>query len=325
MLDLINDILDFSKIESGKLELIETFFDFSDLLKGLKSVFDLLMSQKNLGFNCTFSDALPGVLYGDAKRIRQILVNILNNAYKYTLSGWVDFNVWAEEDDAILFAIKDTGIGIKEEDLSRLFNEFVQFDEIKNRNRNIGGTGLGLAITKKLVEDMNGTVSVDSEYGKGSTFTVRLPLHAGTEDDLEAPTADLIQFTAPGARALIVDDIEINLEIAIYMLDAYEIESDTAINGEQALERVREKDYDFILMDHMMPVMDGIEATKRIRQLSGPVKDVPIIALTANAISGNEQMFKEAGFDAFISKPIEEDALAKTLLRILPPELIREM
>jgi CheY-like chemotaxis protein len=324
MLDLINDILDFSKIESGKLDLIESYFDFSDLLRSLKSVFDLLMGQKNLGFNCSFSSSLPEVVYGDAKRIRQILVNILNNAYKYTMSGWVDFNVWTGEDDDILFAIKDTGIGIKEEDQPKLFSEFVQFDEIKNRDRNIGGTGLGLAITKKLVEGMSGIVSVASEYGKGSTFTVRLPLRSGVESDLDAPTMELIQFTAPGAKALIVDDIEINLEIAAYMLEAYEIESDTAANGAQALEKVQEKDYHFILMDHMMPVMDGIEATKCIRQLPGPVKDVPIIALTANAISGNEKMFKDAGFDAFISKPIEEGALTKTLLRLLPPELIRE-
>ncbi|MDR3225090.1 MAG: PAS domain-containing protein, partial [Clostridiales Family XIII bacterium] len=219
MLDLINDILDFSKIEAGKLDLINEYFDFPLLLDGLRSVFDLLMSQKSLGFHCNFADDLPHAVFGDAKRIRQILTNILNNAYKYTPSGWVDFTVSRGEGDTIVYAIKDTGIGIKEEEISKLFGEFVQLDAMKNKN--ITGTGLGLAITKRLCEIMNGNIEVKSVYGKGSTFSITLPVVTGVEADLPNRKKELRRFTAPEARVLIVDDVDINLEIAVYMLEPY--------------------------------------------------------------------------------------------------------
>jgi len=322
MLDLINDILDFSKIEAGKLELINEYFDFSGLLDSLRSVFDLLMEQKSLGFNCDFSDDLPSVLLGDAKRIRQILTNILNNAYKYTPSGWVDFTVSRGEGDTVVFKIKDTGIGIKEEELPKLFGEFVQLDVVKNKN--IAGTGLGLAITKRLSEMMDGKIEVESAYGKGSAFIITLPVVTGAETDLPNRKKELRRFTAPDAQLLIVDDVDINLEIAVYMLEPYKVKSDLAINGKEAVQKVQEKQYDLVLMDHMMPIMDGIEATRCIRDLNSPVANVPIVALTANAISGNEKMFQEAGFNGFISKPIDENALAEALYEFLPEERIVE-
>jgi signal transduction histidine kinase/ActR/RegA family two-component response regulator len=320
LLDLINDILDFSKIEAGKLDLVNEYFDFHKLLDGLKSVFELMLSQKTLGFNCNFAPDLPKVVFGDAKRVRQILTNTLNNAYKYTPSGWIDFNVSLDPDGRVRFEISDTGIGIKEEDLSKLFGEFVQLDLTKNKN--ITGTGLGLAITRRLSEMMQGDISVNSVYGEGSSFIITLPLSAGEEGDLPPEEKTLEKFTAEGAKILIVDDVEINLEIAEYMLEAYEVDCDLAYDGLQALEKVESGSYDLVLMDHMMPRMDGIEATKRIRQMDGPKSKIPVVALTANAISGNEKMFFDAGFDGFISKPIDEKALASTLLRFIPGTLI---
>ncbi|MDR1496740.1 MAG: response regulator [Clostridiales Family XIII bacterium] len=320
MLDLINDILDFSKIESGKLDLIEEYFDFHKLLDGLNSVFELMMSQKTLGFNPHFAEDIPRVIYGDAKRIRQILTNTLNNAYKYTPSGWINFNVSLESDRTIRFEIVDTGIGIKEEDLPKLFGEFIQLDIAKNKN--ITGTGLGLAITKRLCEMMNGEIEVKSVYGEGSTFIITLPLRAGAESDLPEKTESVEKFTAPGARILIVDDVEINLEIAEYMLEPFGVDCEMARDGVQAIEQVKNVAYDLILMDHMMPNMDGMEATRRIRRLDGSASKIPIIALTANAISGNEKMFLEAGFDGFLSKPMDAGALAEKLLAFLPDTLI---
>ncbi|MDR1027823.1 MAG: response regulator [Clostridiales Family XIII bacterium] len=320
MLDLINDILDFSKIEAGKLELIDEYFDFFKLLDSLQSVFELMMEQKTLGFHCSFSPDLPKVVYADAKRLRQILTNTLNNAYKYTPSGWINFNVSPNPDGSVRFEVSDTGVGIKEGDLPKLFGEFVQLDITKNKN--ITGTGLGLAITKRLCEMMNGRIEVESEYGKGSTFVVTLPFRVGDESDLPEEYENVEQFTAPGARILLVDDVEINLEVAEYMLESFDVECDHAYDGVQALEKLKSNSYDLVLMDHMMPKMDGIEATQRVRRMKGPVSRIPIIALTANAISGNEKMFLETGFNGFLSKPIDERALASALLKFLPPALI---
>jgi len=322
MLSLINDILDFSKIEAGKLELIEEYFDFYELLDVVKSVFELMMAQKDLHFTCDFARDLPEVVCADSKRIRQILTNILNNAYKYTASGTVTFSVSVAEGGMTRFAVADTGIGIREEERPKLFNEFQQLDVV--RNKHISGTGLGLAITKHLCEILGGSVGVESVYGKGSTFTVLLPLKAGVRDDLPHQVDEGIGFTAPKARILIVDDVEINLEIVSFMLEPFEVQIETAANGEHALGLAATNHYDLILMDHMMPVMDGIEATRRIRALDGEKGQVPIVALTANAISGVEQMFKDAGFDGFISKPIDGTILARSLHRLLPARLIIE-
>ncbi|MDR1421855.1 MAG: response regulator [Coriobacteriales bacterium] len=326
LLSLINDILDFSKIEAGKLELLCEYFDLGVFLHDLDSLFELMLLQKSLKLNSVFADDLPQVIYADAKRIRQIVTNIMNNAFKYTPSGWVDFSVrrcLTENGLACLrFDITDTGIGIKEEEIDRLFQAFEQLDVM--RNKHIVGTGLGLAITRRLVEMMGGHVSVQSVYGEGSTFSIELPLIEGTIADLPAEQQSARVFTAPEARVLVVDDVEVNLEIAEFMLEPFGVQVKRAMDGLQALRSVEQEHFDLVLMDHMMPIMDGVEATRQIRLLGGSAGRVPIVALTANAISGVQQMFAEAGFDGFISKPIDPVVLANVLYEKLPRELIRE-
>ncbi|MDL2253573.1 response regulator [Ruminococcaceae bacterium OttesenSCG-928-I18] len=324
LLNLINDILDFSKIEAGRLEIAPVYFRTESLLQHLQSMFTLMFDQKKLNFACIFDSNLPVVVYGDDKRIRQVLTNILNNALKYTEKGDVTFKVYAEEEGWITFEVSDTGIGIRQEAILKLFSAFERLDTM--RNRGIVGTGLGLAITHRLCELMDGSIGVESEYGVGSTFTVRLPLPAGSEADLppEERRAS-IQFVAPAARVLVVDDIKINLEITAYMLDGYEIQSELAINGVQAEEMARNTAYDLILMDHMMPEMDGVEATIAIRASEGKSKEAPIIALTANAVSGAMEHFLENGFNGFLSKPIDDVALSECLLKWLPADKVQQL
>jgi signal transduction histidine kinase/CheY-like chemotaxis protein len=326
LLGLINDILDFSKIEAGKLELISEYFSLPGLLRRLRDMFVLLFSEKSLCFRCVWDDDLPEIIYGDEKRISQIIANLLNNALKYTEKGEVNFRV--RKDSApgdegmarIYFIVQDTGIGIREEALPRLFTAFEQLDPV--RNKKIAGTGLGLVITKRLCGMMGGTISVESEYNKGSVFTAVLSLKMGRAEDLSGKESALIQFTAPEARVLLVDDIEINLEIAAFLLDAYGIKPDLAKSGVEAIDMAVKNSYDLILMDQMMPEMDGIEATQRIRAMGGPLAKLPIVALTANAVSGVREMFLSHGFTGFLSKPMDGDTLASCLLKWLPEKLI---
>ncbi|WP_010257006.1 PAS domain-containing sensor histidine kinase [Treponema primitia] len=328
LLTLINDILDFSKIEAGKLELLSDYFRLESLLGRLKVMFELLFPEKDLSFNCAFSGDLPEVLYGDEKRIGQIVTNILNNALKYTREGGVTFRVECDGEaidtvQRIRFVVEDTGIGIKEDSIPRLFTAFEQLDVV--RNKQVQGTGLGLAITKRLCEMMQGEIDVKSVYGKGSVFSITLPLKTGRPSDLTELEVRVIKFTAPGARVLLVDDIEINLEVAGFILESFEIHSDTAKSGREALEKVKANVYDLILMDHMMPEMDGLEATREIRALGGCYAGIPIIALTANAVSGAKEMFLANGFNGFLSKPMDAYMVAEVLLTWLPERLIKKI
>ncbi|GHU48293.1 hypothetical protein FACS1894200_05070 [Spirochaetia bacterium] len=329
LLTLINDILDFSKIEAGKLEILPDYFNLNALLNRLQSIFSLLFSEKNLEFNCVFPDKLPRVLFGDDKRLGQILTNLLTNALKYTRAGQVNLciNVIDEQKDGdadiltLRFAVEDTGIGIEKDAIPRLFTAFEQLDQVKNKQ--VQGTGLGLAITKKLCIMMNGAITIESEYEAGSVFSVTLPFKRGTDADLTEDEVQVISFTAAKTRILIVDDIAINLEVAVFMLEAFDIEGDTASSGKEALEKVQSKEYDIIFMDHMMPEMDGIETVKHLREL--PIlwcAQVPIIALTANAISGAKELFLKNGFNGFLPKPMDNNAIAQVLLRWLPERLI---
>ncbi|MDR2050147.1 MAG: response regulator [Treponema sp.] len=326
LLGLINDILDFSKIEAGKFELVPEYFSLPGLLRRLRDMFELFFSEKNLGFRCAWDEDLPEVVYGDEKCISQVITNLLNNAFKYTEKGEVIFRVrkdTAPEDEdmaRIQFIVEDTGIGIRKDALSRLFTAFEQLDPV--RNKKIVGTGLGLVITKRLCGMMGGTISVESEYNRGSTFTAILSLKTGSPADLPKEKSALIGFTAPEARVLLVDDIEINLEIAAFLLDAYKIKPDLAKSGLEAIDLAAKNTYDLILMDQMMPEMDGIEATRRIRAMDGPLAKLPIIALTANTVSGAREMFLSHGFSSFLSKPMDSDALAACLLKWLPERLI---
>jgi signal transduction histidine kinase/CheY-like chemotaxis protein len=321
LLNIINDILDFSKIEAGKMELVQEYFGLEKMLEYLKNMFDLLFPKKDLSFQCFFSESLPEVIFGDEKRIAQIMTNLLNNALKYTKEGGVSFRVEnAPAPDgktpALRFLVKDTGIGIKKESISRLFDSFEQLDLV--RNKQIQGTGLGLAITRRLCDLMNGTIDVESEYGKGSVFTVTLPLKTGTRADLPEGEISLALFSAPEARVLLVDDIEINLEVASYLLGAFDIKPETARSGREAVEKVKEQNYDLVLMDHMMPDIDGVEAARIIRAMGGVKAGIPIVALTANAVSGAREMFISNGFNGFLSKPMDGNAVAEVLLRWLP-------
>jgi signal transduction histidine kinase/CheY-like chemotaxis protein len=322
LLNLINDILDFSKIEAGKLELVPEYFSLPELLRHLKTMFELMFAQKSLYLSCIFDPELPRAVQGDEKRVGQILTNILNNAYKYTKKGGVIFRVRLDEGSGeFVFDVEDTGIGIREDAIPRLFTAFEQLDLV--RNKKVVGTGLGLAITKRLCEIMSGSISVRSEYGKGSVFTVRLPLKIGSDADLPAEEGgDVIEFTTENARVLLVDDIQINLEVAEFMLNCFGIEPDLASSGKQAVSLAREKQYDLILMDHMMPEMDGVEATHLIRGLGGACAALPIVALTANAVSGAKEMFLANGFTDFMSKPMDNADLARGLQKWLPPERI---
>jgi CheY-like chemotaxis protein len=278
--------------------------------------------------------------------LRQVLTNLLSNAMKYTPQGQVEFTAWLSgerppfndgslpleglspgketsgEDAPVFlrFDIRDTGIGIREEDAGKLFKPFEQLDTRKNRN--VVGTGLGLAICFRLCQLMGGDLWLKSQYGVGSVFSVAIPYIPAEESAGDADAGNLGEFSARGVKVLVVDDIEINLELTEAMLNSFDIEVDLAQKGEEALELTQVNAYDIIFMDHMMPGMDGIETTRRIRELKGPCATVPIIALTANVVNGAESMFLENKFNGFLAKPIEFASLNLCLRKWLPPEKI---
>ncbi len=316
LLNLINDILDFSKIEAGKLDLVVDNFSLPELLVQMESMFSAMFAQKGLTFSRNFAADLPCIVLGDENRVRQVLINVLNNALKYTKEGGAVLRVSRGEKDDVLFAVEDTGVGIAAENMARLFSAFEQLDLV--RNKGVVGTGLGLAITRRLCDLMGGDITVESEVGVGSTFTVRLPLPPGVAAANKPAEAKPEAFTAPGARVLVVDDIEINLQVAQFMLESFGVQSDLAQSGQEAIDLAAKGIYDIIMMDHMMPEMDGVEATRIIRLLGGEAGSVPIVALTANAVNGAEDMFLHNGFNGFLSKPMAETALAKCLLAWLP-------
>jgi signal transduction histidine kinase/ActR/RegA family two-component response regulator len=340
LLTIINDILDFSKIEAGKMSIVEGTYSLRALLDNLRVMFEVLFQEKKLAFQFSIDDALPGFVYGDENRLRQVLTNLLSNAMKYTPQGQVEFSAWLATDGGLppdsplsgearagddppaflRFDVRDTGIGIRAEDAGKLFKPFEQLDTRKNRN--VVGTGLGLAICFKLCRLMGGDLWLKSEYGAGSVFSVAVPYVPAEESAGDAAAGELMEFSARGAKVLVVDDIEINLELTEAMLDVFAVDADLATRGEEALELAQAHVYDLIFMDHMMPGMDGIETTRRIRELKGPCATVPIIALTANVINGAESMFLERQFNGFLAKPIELASLNLCLRRWLPPEKI---
>lgn len=335
LLTLINDILDLSKIETGKMELTEQNYVLKNLID--ETVINIISqaNKKGLEFIMEMDDNLPYELYGDVAHIRNILINILNNAVKYTQKGFIKFIVRMEsEKDGIAnirFAVADSGIGIKEEDMPKLFNKFEKFDVKKNSN--IEGTGLGLTIVKGYVELMGGTLEVDSVYEMGSTFSVLLDQKVISfdkkEDDSEIKSLERKtnikreQFKAPNARILVTDDNEINLKVISSLLKSYDIRVDTANSGKKAIEMCSSTPYDIILMDHMMPIMDGVEAMQRIRTLldDDSYRSI-IVAVTANAIAGVRETLLQEGFDDYLSKPIDIALLEDMLLRFLPEELV---
>jgi signal transduction histidine kinase/CheY-like chemotaxis protein/HPt (histidine-containing phosphotransfer) domain-containing protein len=441
LLSIINDILDFSKIESGKLEIVLGNYLFSSLVNDVVSIIRMRIINSQLRFVVNVDCNIPNALFGDEIRIRQVLLNILSNSVKYSKKGFISLAINGEIiDDTVLLTIDvtDSGIGIKKEDMEKLFGDFVQLD--LTANKGVEGTGLGLAITKNLVKAMDGDINVQSEYGKGSTFTITLPQKIRSSEPLAevekpeeksvlvyerreiyadsmictidnlgvkcarakndnefyeklkaedyshvfvvflllgnvkkilsklgskaqivlltgfgnvVPNKDLstlampvhsisvanilndisdnfsysandnivARFSAPKARILIVDDISTNLKVAEGLMLPYKMQIDLCLSGIEAIEAVKANNYDLVFMDHMMPEMDGIEATKRIRKLEAPhCNDLPIVALTANAITGTKEMFLSNGFNDFLSKPIDTIKLNYILEKWLPKE-----
>jgi CheY-like chemotaxis protein len=323
LLSIINDILDLSKIEAGKLALNPINYDFRAFLDNIFSMFSYVAQKKGLEFKYEVEGEVPDYLYGDDLRLKQVLTNICGNAVKYTERGYVKFKVIAA-DKSITFEIKDSGIGIRKEDILKLFNSFQRFETGKNRG--IIGTGLGLSISKSFVEMMGGEIIVDSEYEQGSVFIIKIPVVLGRKENIRSKKS-LTEGTAlyaPAARILIVDDNEFNIRVAEGLLGLLNINAQTAFSGKEAIDMVQKNEYDIVFMDHMMPEMDGIEATGEIRKLGGKYKELPIIALTANAVQGVKEMFLSSGFNGFISKPIDMQEMYEILKEWLPPEKIEE-
>jgi signal transduction histidine kinase/DNA-binding NarL/FixJ family response regulator len=324
LLQIINDILDFSKIEAGRMDINPVHFNLYALYDNICSMSRFTAASKELEFLSAFDEDVPHVLYGDDIRIRQIIVNIVNNAIKYTKEGFVEFRVSKTTEDGreyIAFIVKDSGIGIKKEDFQKIFGSFRQLDS--ELNRGIIGTGLGLSITKRLVDMMEGKINLESAYGRGSEFTVLLPLVPGESDLVEKAESADVAVSAENASVLVVDDNQINLKVALAFLARHTIKADSAVNGLGAIRMVQQKNYDLVFMDHMMPGMDGVEATKRIRAMDGErYKTLPIIALSANAVTGASETFRDAGMNGFISKPIDPNALNRVLLKWLPADKV---
>lgn len=334
LLSLINDILDFSKIESGKMEIIPVEYDFSSMIYDVVNMIRPKAEDKGLNMNLSVEDSLPYKVFGDEVRIRQVLINLLTNAVKYTREGSMGLKVSGEydgEDILLTFMVEDTGIGIKPEDIKKLFVRFERIEE--ERNRNIEGTGLGMSITMQLLKLMDSELIVESEYGKGSKFSFVIRQRIVSKEpigNLEERIKKLptqfhydVSFTAPNARILVVDDNAMNRKVFKSLLKQTEVGIEEAGGGMECLEKVCEKHYDIIFLDHMMPEIDGVETLQRMKQTEDyPCKNTPVIALTANAIQGAREMYLENGFDDFLSKPIQPEKLEKMIADYLPKELV---
>jgi CheY-like chemotaxis protein/nitrogen-specific signal transduction histidine kinase len=320
LLEIINDILDFSKIEAGRFELAPIHYDFPEMIHTIATMFEYVADKKGLEFHIDMDPELPRYLYGDDIRLRQIITNICGNAIKFTEKGFVELSV-SQTENQLIIKISDTGAGIRQEDIARLFTAFEQAENVKNRNK--VGTGLGLTISKSFTELMGGKLHVTSEYGKGSSFSVIIPIVPGDANEAAGIEArEEAQAFAPDARILIVDDNEFNLKVAYGLLRLHGIDAHTVSSGKAAILSVKLEDFDIVFMDHMMPEMDGIEATNEIRKMGGRYNDLPIIALTANAISGAREMFLANGFHDFIAKPIDSKELNEKLIEWLPPDKV---
>ena len=336
LLSIINDILDFSKIEAGKMEIVEAPYHLSSLLNDVTNMIAFKTNQKGLTFDIRVDESLPDALYGDEVRVKQVVVNVLNNAVKYTHEGGVLFEVGREntsgDEVSLLFTVTDTGIGIKEEDIEKLFEKFQRVDLVQNNT--VEGTGLGLSITRNLVNMMGGDITVTSEYGKGSVFRVRIPQKA-TADDMIGNFHEKYEnyirtlgiyhetFRAPDAHILVVDDTEMNLTVVEGLLSKTDVKLDLVTSGAEALQHTNHSPYDLILMDQRMPRMDGTETLHHIRNQKGGVNaETPVICLTADAVSGAREKYLEEGFTDYLTKPIEGRDLEAALIRYLPAEKV---
>lgn len=336
LLALVSDILDFTKLEAGQLQITEGTYDVSSLLNDLINSISLQLRRKKLDLVLDIAKDIPHKLLGDEIHIRQIISNLLSNAVKYTEEGRITLHLgWKQlEDDAIEIdvVVKDTGAGIKEQEIPKLFDAF---QRMNSTSRSKGKrTGLGLAITKRLVEMMGGNVEVQSVYGKGSAFSFKLVQHVvdGTPlGDFEKQYKESLRsrenyqqkFIAPLGRILIVDDNAMNLAVAQGLLKQTRLQVDVAGSGEECLELIKHKTYHLICLDHMMPVMDGVQTLHAIREMEGnPSKDIPIIALTANAVPGAREFYINEGFQDYLTKPIDSDKFENMLIEYLPDNVV---
>ena len=337
LLNLVNDILDFSKIEAGKVELIAVSYNVASLINDIVNMISVKTEEKGLEFKIEVDENIPSGLYGDEVRLKQIIVNILSNAVKYTKEGYVKFTVGMEKvaDNIMLnVSVEDTGIGMRQEDIGKLFAAFERIDETNNRN--IQGTGLGMAITKRYLELMDSELDVKSVYGSGSTFSFSVfqkVIDKAPIGDVQKAFKELkskskeykAMVYAPEARILVVDDLKMNLRVVTGLLKETKIQIDTALSGPEALKLLKENKYDMLFLDHMMPQMSGLEAIKLLRQdVSSKNRDIFAVALTANAVSGAKEMYIKEGFNDYLSKPIDTEKLEEMLLRHLPSKLIKE-
>ena len=336
LLALVNDILDLSKIEAAHMELQSQNYRLSEMLKNIVNMLTPKATAKNLYFNINVAKDVPNELYGDDVQLQRVVANFLTNAVKYTPCGGVEFSVEAdyktEEEINLIFRVKDTGIGIRDEDKERLFSKFTRFDLQKNRS--VEGTGLGLALSRELVHLMNGTIDFESTYGEGTTFIVTIPQRiAGNElignfhehlkmeklhENME------LNFIAPEADVLIVDDDEVNREVFTNMLNRLKVKIDTASNGAECLEKIKHKRYDIIFLDQMMPGLNGLETLEQAKAMTDNMSaGVPIIAFTANAILGVKEKLLAAGFTDYLSKPVKSKEFENMLSKYLPTEKIQ--
>lgn len=336
LLSLISDVLDISKIEAGKTEIEEQDYRLAELLVECNDLIAERAERKKLDFSIRCQKELPSVLFGDVGRIRQIILNLLTNAVKYTREGKVELAIQGKAADngfLLEITVRDTGIGMTQENLGRVFEKFERFD--LDKNRSIEGTGLGLSIVKELTERMKGTVRVSSSYGEGSVFTVELPQRIVDASPIGAFDIEeqklrrekrecSDEFVAENASILVVDDVTMNLNVFVNLLRETGIRVDTVTGGRQSLKLVQKRKYDLIFMDHMMPDMDGIETLRAMRILDENLnRETPVIMLTANVQSGIGEMYRDEGFCEYLSKPIRGSMLKKMILRYLPAEKVR--
>ena len=318
LLDIINDILDVSKLQNGKLGLVPVHYNFNELIDHIGSIVHFLVEDKGISFKLVMPEQTPVCLYGDDIRLRQVLLNLLGNAVKFTSEGYVQLAV-DFTDTSVQITVSDTGIGIPEENMDKLFEPFEQADRFKNRDKK--GTGLGLTISKSIVEMMGGHITVESVYGKGTSFHVEIPKILGDTALMYQSDKKENMIYAPDAKILIVDDNVINLNVACGFLQLCGITAETATSGRQAVDMVRRNTYDIVFMDHMMPEMSGTEATKIIREMG---INVTIIALTASVVVGAKGIMLEAGMNDYLAKPIIKEKLIHILQKWIPAEKLLE-
>jgi len=320
LLEIVNGILDISKIEANKMEIIPKEYNPREVFNSLSKLAKTRIGDKPIEFKMFMANDLPGVLKGDVAKVKQIVLNILTNAAKYTDRGEINFNVncinRTDSNTCLMYiSVRDTGRGIKKEDVDKLFNKFERLDEDKNTT--VEGTGLGLAITKSLAEMMGGRITVQSKYGEGSNFRVYLEQEIVSMEIPESKSEEIeIDYSLhTGKRILVVDDSKINLKVALQILKPYNFNVVTAESGFEAIDLAQSQTFDLILMDIMMPKMNGVEALRRLKEISG--FDVPVVALTADAIEGTDEKYINAGFNDYLSKPIDRYLLNKVLNKYL--------